>query len=148
MTLTCISFFRCRVPYLHVHVLLMSYYITKLDLRLGILRLLGGLIFTSWSAHSARTAGPKFALRFPCLCACLFVRPHLSRVQYIVYTCIPLYTCVYLYISVYTCAYMCLPTCIPVFTRVYKCSNPCIPICTSVYYILRTCGRSKYILTL
>ncbi len=83
MTLTCISFFRCRVPYLQVHVLLMSYYITKLDLRLGILRLLGGLIFTSWSARSARTAGPKIALRFPCLCVCLFVCPHLLRAQYI-----------------------------------------------------------------
>ncbi len=82
MTLTCISFFRCRVPYLQVHVLLMSYYITKLDLRLGILRLLGGLIFTSWSARSARTAGPKIALRFPCLCVCLFACPHLSRIPY------------------------------------------------------------------
>ena len=61
----------------------MSYYITKLDLRLGILRLLGGLIFTSWSTHSVRIANPKIALRFPCLCVCLFVHPHLSRAQYI-----------------------------------------------------------------
>ena len=32
-----------------------------------------------------QTAGTKIALRFPCLFVCLFVRPHLSRVQY---TCI------------------------------------------------------------
>ena len=45
------------------------------------------VFFTSRSAHSARTAGTKialrFALRFPCLFVCLFVRPHLSRAQYI-----------------------------------------------------------------
>ena len=39
--------------------------------------------FTSRSAHSARTAGTKIALRFPHLFVCLFVRPHLSRAQYI-----------------------------------------------------------------
>ena len=30
-----------------------------------------------------RTAGTKIALRFPRLFVCLFVRPHLSRAQYI-----------------------------------------------------------------
>ena len=39
--------------------------------------------FTSRSARSARTAGTKIALRFPRLFVCLFVRPHLSRAQYI-----------------------------------------------------------------
>ena len=39
--------------------------------------------FTSRSAHSARTAGTKIALRFPHVFVCLFVRPHLSRAQYI-----------------------------------------------------------------
>ena len=29
------------------------------------------------------TAGPKIALRFPRLSACLFVHPHLSRAQYV-----------------------------------------------------------------
>ena len=38
------------------------------------------LIFTS---RSARTAGTKIALRFSRLFVCLFVRPHLSRAQYI-----------------------------------------------------------------
>ena len=38
---------------------------------------------TSRSARSARTAGTKIALRFPRLFVCLFVRPHLSRAQYI-----------------------------------------------------------------
>ena len=42
---------------------------------------------TSRSARSARTAGTKIALRFPrlfvCLSVCMFVRPHLSRAQYI-----------------------------------------------------------------
>ena len=37
-------------------------------------------VFTS---RSARTAGTKIALRFPRLFVCLFVRPHLSRAQYI-----------------------------------------------------------------
>ncbi len=37
-------------------------------------------IFTSLSARSARTAGPKIALRFPRLFVCLFVR---TRGQYI-----------------------------------------------------------------
>ena len=37
------------------------------------------LLFTSRSARSARTAGTKISLRFPRL----FVRPHLSRAQYI-----------------------------------------------------------------
>ena len=45
------------------------------------------MIFTSRSARSARTAGTKIALRFLCLFVCLsvcmFVRPHLSRAQYI-----------------------------------------------------------------
>ena len=44
-------------------------------------------VFTSRSARSARTAGTKIALRFPRLFVglfvCLFVRPHLSRAQYI-----------------------------------------------------------------
>ena len=41
------------------------------------------MLFTSRSVRSARTAGTKIALRFPCLFVCLFVRPHLSRVHYI-----------------------------------------------------------------
>ncbi len=41
------------------------------------------IIFTSRSARSARTAGTKITLRFPRLFVCLFVRPHLSRAQYI-----------------------------------------------------------------
>ena len=41
-------------------------------------------IFTSRSPRSARTAGPNVALRVPRqLSVCLFVRPHLSRAQYI-----------------------------------------------------------------
>ena len=41
------------------------------------------MVFTSRSARSARTAGPKIALRFPRQFVCLFVRSHLSRAQYI-----------------------------------------------------------------
>ena len=41
------------------------------------------VLFTSRSARSARTAGTKIALRFPRLFVCLFVRPHISRAQYI-----------------------------------------------------------------
>ena len=41
------------------------------------------VFFTSRSARSARTAGTKIALRFLHLFVCLFVRPHLSRAQYI-----------------------------------------------------------------
>ena len=33
--------------------------------------------------HRARTAGPRIALRFPRRFVCLFVCPHISRVQYI-----------------------------------------------------------------
>ena len=33
--------------------------------------------------RSAQTAGSKIALRFPLLSVCLFVRLHLSRVQYV-----------------------------------------------------------------
>ena len=40
-------------------------------------------VFTSWRARSVRTAGPKIALRFPHLFVCLFVRPNLSRAQYV-----------------------------------------------------------------
>ena len=40
---------------------------------------MGRKLFTSRSTRSARTAGTKIALRF----SCLFVRPHLSRAQYI-----------------------------------------------------------------
>ena len=41
------------------------------------------VFFTSRSVRSVRTAGTKIALRFPRLFVCLFVRPHLSRAQYI-----------------------------------------------------------------
>ena len=35
------------------------------------------VFFTSRSVRSARTTGPKIALRFSRLPVCLFVRPHL-----------------------------------------------------------------------
>ena len=47
---------------------------------LHLFKVLGNFFITS---QSARTAGTKIALRFPRLFVCLFVRPHLSRAQYI-----------------------------------------------------------------